>query len=219
MATCHVVCAAPALDASTLALQEGDLLIAADGGYAACLRAGFEPELLLGDFDSIEGGEEGVLAESARCDRIVLPCAKDDTDTLAALREGLARGYKSFAIHNALGGDMGHAMANVHCLEWLHEQGTSGILYGAGQAAILVHPEDGQLGLKEAAPQIELPVKTRVSVFAFGGTATGVQLKGLRWELEDAQLAPQDSIGVSNEVASDDPKVAVGEGALLIILG
>lgn len=32
----------------------GDLVLAADAGYRVCLREGIVPDLLLGDFDSME---------------------------------------------------------------------------------------------------------------------------------------------------------------------
>ena len=60
----------------------GDFVIAADGGYQHCLREKLQPDLLLGDFDSMEPP-----ADFARVCR--LPMEKDDTDTLAAIREGL----------------------------------------------------------------------------------------------------------------------------------
>ena len=59
----------------------GDFVIAADGGYQHCLREKLQPDLLLGDFDSMEPP-----ADFARVCR--LPMEKDDTDTLAAIREG-----------------------------------------------------------------------------------------------------------------------------------
>ena len=34
--------------------QEGDLVIAADGGYAYLKQLGIQPDVLLGDFDSLE---------------------------------------------------------------------------------------------------------------------------------------------------------------------
>ncbi len=61
----------------------GDLVIAADAGYRICRGEGIVPDLLLGDFDSME--PPAGFAQVRR-----LPVEKDDTDTLAALRAGLA---------------------------------------------------------------------------------------------------------------------------------
>ena len=60
----------------------GDFVIAADAGYEICLKEGLQPDLLLGDFDSMEPP-----ANFAQVRR--LPVEKDDTDTLAALKVGL----------------------------------------------------------------------------------------------------------------------------------
>ena len=59
----------------------GDFVIAADAGYRVCLEESIQPDLLVGDFDSMEPP-----ADFARVRR--LPVEKDDTDTLAALRAG-----------------------------------------------------------------------------------------------------------------------------------
>ena len=209
---CHIVGAAP-VRFEVPDLCRGDLLIAADGGYAKCIEAGLAPQLVIGDFDSLEGG----APRDATAPLIELPRAKDDTDLLAAVRIGLERGYRVFALHCALGGDLGHSAAAVRVLAWLRAQGCDGCLFGAGQMAIIVTPQDGEVHLD--AWTGELPLGCRVSVFAFGGAATGVIERGLAWELDGATLGPADSIGVSNEVASNDPVVAAGEGMLLVIVG
>lgn len=209
---CHIVGAAP-VRLEVPDIIEGDLLIAADGGYAKCVEAGLEPHLVIGDFDSLEGG----APLDANAPLIELPRAKDDTDLLAAVRCGLERGYRVFALHCALGGDLGHSAAAIRVLAWLRTQGCDGCLFGASQMALIVTPQDGEVHLGAWTGQ--LPLGCRVSVFSFGGMATGVVERGLAWELEGATLGPVDSIGVSNEVAGEDPVVAVGEGLLLVVVG
>lgn len=210
--TCHIVGAAP-VRFEVPDIGEGDLLIAADGGYAACLAAGLEPDLVIGDFDSLEGG----ASAAGHAAVVELPCAKDDTDLLAAVRIGLERGYRSFALHCALGGDLGHTAAVIRNLAWLREQGCDACAVGAGQMAMVVVPDDGLVALDSWAG--DLPLGCRVDVFAFGGDAHGVVERGLVWELDGATLKASDSIGVSNEVASSCPAVGVGEGRLLVIIG
>ena len=55
-----------------------DLVLAADAGYEICKREGIEPDLLLGDFDSMEQPED-----FQRVRRV--PVEKDDTDTMLAV--------------------------------------------------------------------------------------------------------------------------------------
>lgn len=66
----------------------GDLQIAADAGLHLCERLGVRPDVVLGDFDSMD-------VRQAPADCIRVPVEKDDTDTMLALREGLRRGSGS----------------------------------------------------------------------------------------------------------------------------
>lgn len=207
LGTCHIVCAGPKAGFD-LCLSSGDFLISADAGYLTCKEAGLIPDLAIGDFDSMAIEE----LEGAGCERVTLPRAKDDTDTLAAMREGLARGYTRFAVHCALGGDLGHELANIQSLLFLRAHGARGVLHGQGQRAFALFPEDGEL---EVATRPGL----RVSVFALAGDARGVTERGLRWELENAELSAAFPLGVSNEAAGAHATFAVGEGQLLVVLG
>ena len=77
--------------------REGDLQIAADAGLHLCERLGVRPDVVLGDFDSMDASE-------APPDCIRVPVEKDDTDTMLALREGLRRGCDTFYLYGATGG-------------------------------------------------------------------------------------------------------------------
>ena len=112
--TCHILCAGPGGGANDLSNchTPGDFLIAVDGGFAHCLTAGLEPDLFVGDLDSLAPELVGLIG----CERIELPCEKDDTDTIYACKEGLARGYTNFALHAALGGRGLPARASRHVI-------------------------------------------------------------------------------------------------------
>ncbi|MGN0077863.1 MAG: thiamine diphosphokinase [Coriobacteriales bacterium] len=220
LVVCHIVAAAP-VPLEPFELREGELLIAADGGYAACLEAGLQPGELIGDFDSLEGG----VPAHAGCPVTVLPRAKDDTDLMVCVRRALELGARTLYLHRALGGDVGHTLAAVKVLMWLRAQGAWGVLSGAGQALVALVPADGLVDLAAWAPAAcrcesgALRPGVRVSVFAAGGDARGVVERGLAWELEGATLHSSDHLGVSNEVRDPHPLVGVGEGTLLVVIG
>ena len=204
---CHVVCAGPGQQTEVDA-QTGDFVIAADGGFRTCKEAGIVPDLLIGDFDSLAQGD--CPADCCPCVR--LPVEKDDTDTIAALKEGLRRGFTRFELHAALGGDVGHELANLQALLFLREHGAHATLHGQGQRVVAIAPQDGEVML-QTVPGM------RVSVFAFGADAHGVCERGLKWELEDADLVQAFPLGVSNEALGTRIRLRVGAGMLLVVLG
>ena len=178
-------------------VKPGDFLIAVDGGFAHCLAAGLEPDLFVGDLDSLSPE----LVSLIGCERIELPCEKDDTDTVYACKEGLARGYESFVLHCALGGDVGHELANIQTLAFLRERGARGTLLGGSQQVHLVTPD--------ASP----------ASFSLGDAAHGVIERGLQWELEDAAFTNAMPLGVSNVTTHERFEIGVRDGMLLVVIG
>lgn len=179
----------------------GDLVIAADGGYAALEGAGLVPDLVVGDFDS--------LAAPPDHPRVLrLATEKDDTDMLAALRLGTERGFRDFRLYGGTGGRMDHTLANLQCLAWISCRGFSARLYGDGWTVAAV--TDGTLTFGEAH-------RGFLSVFCHGDRAEGVTLTGLKYSLEDAVLTNCIPLGVSNEFTGAPAAVTVKKGTLLVL--
>lgn len=192
-----------------LLINGGDLCIAADGGLKYLMQIGKRPALVLGDMDSL-GDEKllGVLGDQVCVKR--LPKEKDDTDMLAAIKEGLAAGYWQFEIYGALGGRLDHTIANIQCLLYLNNRGARGILVGDDVTLMLV--QDGQVTFAA-----EHAVKgRRVSVFAYGGDAHGVSEYGLKYLLDHVTMKQEFPIGVSNEFTGEAARIEVEHGTLLV---
>lgn len=196
---CHIVGAGPFCQWGPQP-QPGDLVIAADGGFAHLARWGLTPDLVVGDFDS------GPMPAHPQVTR--LPREKDVTDTWAAVQLGRERGYRAFHIYGGLGGQLDHTLANIQLLCHMAELGEEAYLLDDGLAVTAV-----------ANARCCLPpqLRGRVSIFAQGGEAAGVTLSGFQYGLTEAVLSPAMPLGVSNEALGPSPWVQVRDGRLVIL--
>ena len=178
-----------------------DLIIAADGGYKAATEAGLQPSVVIGDFDS------SAPPENAGAHIIKLNRDKDDTDMLAAVKFGLRRGYKTFVIYGGTGGRLDHTYANFSTLSFLNAYDARGYLIDKDSVATVI-----------TDCKITLPknIHGTVSVFAYGGNASGVTYKNLSYILENAELTPEFPLGVSNATVGKSAEISVKHGSLLI---
>ena len=181
--------------------KAGDLVIAADGGYDRVKAAGLWPDLIIGDFDSLGRipGEDHV---------ITLPTVKDVTDTWAAIELGKERGYRCFRLYGCTGGRFDHSLANIQTLAALAEAGMAGYLVDRHQ--IITALSNGTM--------VFPPEQTGfLSVFSHTDRCTGVTLKGLKYELEHAELTNRFPLGVSNEFLGKPGSVTIGEGIAVLV--
>lgn len=207
-----IIVAAGDLTVSKIEVSRGDLLIAVDGGLDYCGLLGLEPDLVLGDFDS--AGEtqlaQVALWEEHSPERVIrLKPEKDDTDTLAAIRVALERGYTSFLLYGATGGRLEHTIANIQCLLFLKRHGAVGYLMdGLGMCFVM---EDEEVRFRAS-------MEGYLSLFSLGGKALGVNIRGMKYELEDAEITNDFPIGISNEFIGQEAVVSVRQGQLLGIV-
>ena len=194
---CYIVCALP--QNHTLSPNPGDLVIAADGGYAQ-LR-GIRADLVVGDFDSL-----GYIPQNETVVRH--PAEKDDTDTMLAARIGLERGYRAFILLGGVGGRLDHTLANIQTLAFLRENDARAALLGEGETITFLQNES--LRFRAGLSGI-------ISVFSYGEHATGVYERGLTYALNNATLTDTNPLGVSNAFTGEDAEVSVREGRLLVL--
>lgn len=185
------------------------LIIALDGGLVFCAENGITPDYIIGDFDSLPV-EKKFLLEKYPQERVMrLPCEKDDTDMLAAIKFVMEKRISDFVIYGGLGGRLSHTIANIQCLLYLKEKGLNGVLIGKDTKAFLLQNETFTFGEQQEG---------FLSVFAYSEKAEGVTLKGLKYELEDAELTAAYPLGVSNEFIGKEAQVRVRNGILLIVM-
>ena len=183
----------------------GDYVVAADAGFRLCRKIGLSPDLLIGDFDSME--EPSDLAGVAHVERV--PVMKDDTDTMLALKAGLSRRCAEFHIYGGTGGGrMDHTVANLQGLLYLRRHGARGFLYGRGFVWTAIENESFEV------PRL-LP-DGLLSVFALTGRAEGVTIRGVLYPLDGAALSCDFPLGVSNHITAESASISVADGALLI---
>ena len=182
--------------------NEGDLIIAADAGYKNCLSAGLVPDLLIGDFDSMELPE--TMVPVCR-----LPVEKDDTDTQAAVKAALDQGCKTIYIYGGTGGKrLDHTLANLQTIFYIRRQGARGYLYGDDFLWTVI--ENESLELKR---EVDWGL---VSVFPLGEQAEGVTEEGLQYRLENGLLRADTPLGVSNHFDAPTARISVKKGVLAI---
>ena len=199
MEQCVIFCAA-GFDGLLVPLTGRELVIAADGGLRYTQALGLHPQAIIGDFDSLHYVPQG--AE-------VFPVEKDDTDSMLAVKLGLARGFKRFLLYGAMDGErLDHTVANYQLLSFLADREARGILVGNQFCATVV--KNGGLafpGGKEGD----------ISVFCMGKDAQGVNIRGLYYTLENGTLTSGFPLGVSNHFTDSPATVTVEEGSLLIL--
>lgn len=197
---CIVVGACPP---GLMILPQDAFIIACDGGVRYLEDWG--PDLIVGDFDSFDIDR---IPPDMDCPVLRLPCEKDDTDIMAALREGIRRGFRRFLLYGCMGGRPDHAYANYQVLGWLTEQGAQGWLCGEGW--LVTHIEKASMTIHGAPGRI-------FSVFAPEGRAAGVSIENARYPLQDAELSGAFPLGVSNEFRNGPVRISVEEGRLLVM--
>ncbi len=183
------------------AMREDDFCIFCDSGLRHMEALGVFPDLIVGDFDSHPN--PGLAAET-----IVLPCEKDDTDTVYAVREAVKRGFEEFLLLGVIGGRLDHTLGNVSILVYLHSLGLKACIIDDYSRMRIVAEEPAYIGDSFAY----------FSLLNITGTARGITIENAKYPLQDAEITCGYQYGVSNEVLpGKTAMVSVREGMLLLI--
>lgn len=186
----------------------GDYVLCADAGWELARRAGVKPDLVIGDFDS--SGEPS----DERTERA--PVDKADTDTMLCLKKGLSMGFDDFLIVGGFGGRFDHTLANIQTLHYAAARQVravmcDGLTWATAVKAGSVRVNANVLG--EGAKKL--------SVFALSEVCRGVEMRGVKYRMEDyaeedGTLTGDFPLGVSNEFAGEFAEISVKEGVLLV---
>lgn len=189
-------------------LQPSDFIIAADGGYGHLLGMHWQPNVLLGDFDSfLPEWQDDVNQKGVEC--LVWPAEKDMTDSELALELAMQRGCTSAIVFGGWGGArMDHAIANVLLLAAFRQKDFSIIFsHGAQQACVI----------SNETLQLYGDMDQYISLIPCTAVVANVTTIGMKFPLIRHTLKAGSSFGVSNQFVGKAASVCCEDGMLLVI--
>lgn len=200
MKTCYIIAAG---DASKIIIDKNndDIVIACDAGLVHCKVNSIIPDIIIGDFDSL-----GYIPETEN--KIVLPVAKDETDTSYAVKYAMDKGYRRFVIFCGTGGSRPeHTFANIALLTYISKHDGEGYLV-CNYCTITA--------LTNAKIKFPKSLKGDVSVFSFDTLSKGVCEEGLLYSLDNAGIQNSNVVGISNAFIGQESSISVKDGTLII---
>lgn len=182
-------------------LQENDFIVFCDSGLKHLDALQVKPGLIVGDFDSHDNPHLDV-------ETIVLPCKKDDTDTVFAVKEAIQRGFDDFLLIGVIGARLDHTLGNVSILLYLDSLDKKGTIIDDYSEMEIVSKKPAYIGDSYAF----------FSLLNISGTAKGITIENAKYSLDNAEIPCEYQYGVSNEVLpGKTAKVVVANGKLLLI--
>ena len=190
---------------------ENTCLIAADRGVEFFMGTDLEPDVAVGDFDSLSAEGAKYMETLKHTEIRRLKPEKDDSDTQSAANYAIEQGTERIMILGATGNRIDHLMANFGLLMLGKTKQVQIVLVDAYNYMSLI--ESGMILKKEEQ------FGKYVSFFPIEGEVTGLTLKGFKYPLNSYTLKVEDSgLTVSNEISDPEAEVTYETGKLLMIM-
>ncbi|ODM25597.1 thiamine pyrophosphokinase [Clostridium sp. Bc-iso-3] len=186
--------------------DEADFIVCADGGALHLQKLGIKPDVLLGDFDSIE---EGYL-EYYREQKVTIlkyPTEKNMTDTELAVDTAIERGYKDIVIIGGTGTRLDHTLSNIFLLRQMLDRGVRGRIVNEYNEIFLID-DCTEVKAEEGYYLTLLPLTSKVE---------GITTKGLYYPLKGETIEMGSTRGVSNCFVSQEAQISITSGVLMVI--
>ena len=212
MRTCLVITGGPIdLDFAGSFLRERSFhkIIAADAGLEAAKALGLVPDVIVGDFDTVE---PEVLEEFKKVEYIVWEVhrpEKDETDTELALNRAMASGCGEIAVLGATGGRLDHMMGNVHLLYPCLQKGIEAYILDSQNRIYLIDKE-------RTFKRREIWGKY-ISFLPLTEEVRGITLTGFKYPLHEKDIEIGTSLCISNELQGEEGAITFTDGVLIVV--
>lgn len=183
-------------------------VIAVDGGAFYTKKIGVLPNLIVGDFDTLD---KKVLQEYKEkgIEYAIYPSEKDYTDTHLAVEIALKKKPTKITIVAGTGSRLDHTLGNIGLLLLALKQGILMEIVDKNNRMYMID--------KEWKIQKQLTYGTYISLLPYSEVVSGITLTGFRYSMENETLSFGESRGISNELVEKEGKITLKKGVLLII--
>ena len=183
-----------------------EVLIVVDGALETTHRLGWNPDYIVGDFDTVD---QSLLEHYNKNIILRHPPEKDQTDTELAIETALKEQCDELTFLGATGSRLDHSLANIFLLQ--------GLLLRNIRAEIL--NENNRLYLKNQSFVIQRKNAWGdfVSLLPLTETVEGVTLTGFKYPVEQLTFYRERTLGISNEITEEEAKVEFEKGIFIVV--
>ena len=185
-------------------ISENNFLIAVDGGANKLIKTKFEPDLIIGDMDSIS---KNSLKKYRKSEIKRFPVEKKEIDLELAIDYCLQKKFKEIIILGAIGSRADMTLTNIFVLNQIPKT----------IKAKIVHENQEIYLIPKKKYLIEGIPGEKISLFPIEGKVKGLTLKGFKYELKNFNLKFGLGIGFSNEFKNKKAWITLKDGKLLCV--
>lgn len=186
-----------------------DKVIAVDGGLEAVKALGLEPDMIVGDFDTVK---QETLDYYRSKEHIVWDARqpeKDETDTELALMQAQAAGCTQIVILGATGGRMDHTLGNIHLLFSCLQKGIEAYILDSQNRIYLI---DGEHLFRRSETWGKY-----ISFVPLTEQVKGITLTGFKYPLNLKDIGIGTSLCISNELSAEEGSITLVEGVVIVV--
>lgn len=190
---------------------ESNFVACCDGAYNY-LKNYLKPDLIVGDFDSIEDFD---ISKASDIEIEKFGAEKDYTDGYLAVKSLVDRGFTEIIILGATGGRSDHFFSNLILLSFCYEKGVRAYFLSNREE---IHLVGGEFGIKTEKGKI-------ISIVPFTDSAHIMCTKGLKYPACDIvmnkihNLSDKNFVmGVSNVSIENEITLAIKSGLVLVFI-
>ena len=187
-------------------INRDDFIIGVDGGLDTLEQYNIQPNVALGDFDSVR--KQNIFFTKDEVIKLEFPPEKDFTDTELAVDYSLKKQHNPIVIINDLQGRFDHAIALISSLREIVAQGKRGAILGDSQLMLII----------DKKITFSLPINSEISLIPLSKEVSGVTTTGLHYPLTNGKLTSNRALGISNVVVESEITISFKKGELLLII-
>lgn len=212
MKRCLIITGGPldlSFAAAFLEKEAFEKVIAVDSGLEGVKALGLEPDMIVGDFDSVK---PEILEYYRTREHIVWDVRqpeKDETDTELALMKAQAAGCSRIVVLGATGGRLDHMLGNIHLLFPCLQKGIEAYILDPRNRLYLI---DGERVFRRGETWGKY-----ISFVPLTEKVAGITLTGFKYPLFQKDIEIGTSLCISNELWEEEGRITFTDGVLIVV--
>lgn len=190
-------------------IDDADVYIGADRGALTLIEKNISPDLSIGDFDSVTLAELRLIKKKSKLFKSY-PKDKDQTDLELAIIQAVSFKPSEIKVIHATGKRLDHYMSALHVIYHYQIKHSHINFYLKNTENLHFFLTQGKHYLKKLSHQY-------ISLFAFSQPVKIDSLKGVKYEVENAELLHGSGLFTSNEIINESATVKIASGVALVI--